>query len=166
MKLCLNIVISAMFLIIPNSSTLRLLLPPKLSPAINPWLRLFKLIKGMFFIDWVLNLLSNLFLHCHRSKTSLTTMSYLGVLKGMLDQKLILSLLMSELQWNPDANPKGRIRGRRWWYLSQCQRPTPLSLPFPLFAQDQSKPHLELIHWCQTLGLKEFGLLPLLIPNH
>lgn len=155
-----------MFLVIPDSSVLRLLLLPKLSPAINPWLKLFKLIKGMFFIDWVLNLLSNLLLYCHRSKTSPMTMPYLGVLKGMLDQKLILFLLMSGLQLNLDANPESRVRGRRWWHLSQCRRPTPLSLPLPLFAQVQSKPYLELIHWCQILVLKEFGLLPLLVLNH
>jgi hypothetical protein len=66
----------------------------------------------MSLVDWVLNLLSSLLLLCHRCKPN-KMMPFLWVLKGMLGLKLILNLLMSGLQWNPDANPENRIRERQ-----------------------------------------------------
>jgi hypothetical protein len=109
MKLCPSIALSVMFLVMPGSFALRLLLL-KLSPAINPWLRLFKLLKGMSLVDWVLNLLSILL--CHRSKSNMQ-MPYLCFPKGMLCPKLLLNLLMVGSQWKQNVNQENRLTERR-----------------------------------------------------
>jgi hypothetical protein len=111
MKLCPSIVLSAMFWVTHDSSALKPLLL-KLPPAISPCLRQLKLLTRMALVDWVLNLLFSLLLLSHRCKPN-KMLPFLWVLQEMLGLKLLLNLLMSGLQWNPDANPENRIRVRR-----------------------------------------------------
>jgi hypothetical protein len=109
MKLYSSIALSVMFLVMSGSFALRLLLL-KLYLAANPWLRLFKLLKAMSLVDWVLNLL--FILLCHRCKPNVQ-MPYLWFPKGMLGPKLLLNLLMAGSQWKQDENKENRIRERR-----------------------------------------------------
>lgn len=76
MKLCPSIVSSAMFLGTLISSAPKLLLIQKLYPALNHWFQLFKLIKGLFLVDWVLSHLFSPLLLCKSCKTSRTTRTY------------------------------------------------------------------------------------------
>jgi hypothetical protein len=134
MKLCPSIVTSAMSLAILVSSAPKLLLLSKLYLAINPRLRMFKLIKGLFLVEWVPSLL---FLLLHRCNAIPKTTIFQWFLGGMLGQKLIMLLLIVGLLCTLDENPASSTRGRWWLYLSQCLLTTLLLLPLPLFAQVQ-----------------------------
>jgi hypothetical protein len=83
MKLCPSIVIYVTFLVMLDSSALKLLPLPKLSPTNNPWIQPFRLIKEMFIVDWVLNFLHCLLLHCHKCNLNRMMMPVLRFLKGL-----------------------------------------------------------------------------------
>jgi hypothetical protein len=133
MKLCPSIVTYVVSLAILVSSAPKLLLLSKLYLAINLRLRMVKLIKGLFLVDWVPNLLFLLFLH--RCKAIPKTTIFQWLLGGTMGQKLIMLLLMVGLLCTLDKNPTSSTRGRRWLYLSRCLLTTLLLLPLPLFAQ-------------------------------